>query len=178
VYISVQTLGMVSPPVYEIETPGCVYEAQQRGFSSLIELATPNGRVLATVKRKLSIWTSHYEFDLQDGQKYQFQSDGSRKNAYACAIGAESYVWFQHKGLKYSLFLNGSQVASMISKPWQMGVRIQCEVLVNDDANLAAVLCFVLAACDMDSGESGRATYDFGNIGPEDMPFDERWQPS
>jgi hypothetical protein len=178
VYIRIQTLGMISPPVYEIETPSCIYQTQSHGFNNLITLLAPNGSALATVQRKFSIWSSHYEFDLQDGHKWEFQSDRSRKNAYACDIGGDSYVWFVHKGLRYSLFLNGAQIASMTKQPWEMGMRIQCEVLMNDDANLSAVMCFVLASCDMDRGEPGTASYDFGNIGPEDIPFDERWQPS
>jgi hypothetical protein len=178
VYINVRTLPLVVPTVYEIDTPGCFYQARQNGFGNLITLSTPNERVLATVKRKFAILKTHYEFELQNGSKYQFESDGARKNAYACAIGADSYVWFLHKNLKYSLFQNGSQIAAMTREHWSAGTQVQCAVMMNDDANLAVVLCFALTACDMDRGESGSMTYDVGIIWGEDMPFDERWQPS
>ncbi|MGD0306844.1 MAG: hypothetical protein ABSC71_18620 [Candidatus Acidiferrales bacterium] len=177
-YIAIQIVGLLTQAHYQIDTPGCIYTAKGHVFNNVLTLSAPDEKVLATVKRKFEFLHTHYEFDLQDGNKYQFKADTSYKNAYACTIGTETYTWFFHRGWRNSLFLHGSQIASMKRSHLYVGGFIPTELQMNDDADLTVVLCFALATCEM-SPIQQRGSFDPGySHGGEDMPFDERWQPS
>ena len=50
---------------------------------------------------------------------------------------------------------------------------------MNDEANLIMVICLALTV-DASGNEvdTASATFDFGNLGPEDRPFNMAWEPS
>jgi hypothetical protein len=53
------------------------------------------------------------------------------------------------------------------------------EIEVNRDANVVLVICMVLAInTALNDNKEATVSYDFGNIGPEDRPFDKSWQTS
>jgi hypothetical protein len=46
------------------------------------------------------------------------------------------------------------------------------------DADLTIVLCLVLTVNSSENDDNkSSVTFDFGNIGPEDRPFDKSWEP-
>ena len=86
---------------------------------------------------------------------------------------------YVHKGLKYSIFQDDRQIAAFSRNSLVIGKGNQYDIRINDDANELVVICMVLTV-NTTSNDDNKETvsYDFGNIGMEDRPFDTSWEPS
>lgn len=166
---------------YEIETPSCIYSAQKRPLSlgDRIKLLAPQDRLFATIKGHFLSLHSKYEFELPDSKTYHFECNKIWKGVFVCGNGEESFRLYRHKGLNYSIFSKDVQIAAFSKNRVVVGGGECYEIRMNDDANLIVVVCMVLA---IDSSENeddaATVTFDFGNIGPEERPFDPSWEPS
>jgi uncharacterized protein YxjI len=176
--ITIQTIRFSSPTSYEITTPGAIYTAKNHIFGDTVTLCAPGGRDLATIKRQFSLLHTRYEIDLHQGNVHLFRSNDAYKNAYICEFESDSYTVFVHKKLKYSIFLNGKQIASLTREALSVAGAVTSDLLMNDEADFNVVVCLALTICDMDPPDPAGVTYDLGSMLAEDMPFDERWQPS
>jgi uncharacterized protein YxjI len=166
---------------YEISTPGCTYFAQKKFFSFLdkIKLMGPRDQVLARIESRFSFFRCRYDFELPDGKTYFFRREKFWKGVFVCEGPEESFRLYQHKGLNYSIFQNDSQIAAFNKNRVKVGKGDRYEIRMNDDANLIIVICLVLTVdASENEGDTATVTFDFGNIGPEDRPFDNSWEPS
>jgi len=166
---------------YEIETPGCLYFAKQKFFSlkKRITLTGPRERPVAQIAGTTAFFHSHFDFDLADGKSYEFWTESTWKGVYCCGNKLESYRLYRHKGLDYSIFQSDVQIAAFTKNKIEIGNSDQYEVLLNDDANPVLIICMALTIDVLESPTSGPGvTYDAGNIGPEERPFDRSWLPS
>lgn len=163
---------------YEISTPGCIYTARKKflSLSDKIILMGPRDRVLARIRSRLPIIGSSYNFELADGTIFRFWCEKFWKGVFACESQSERYRLYQHKGLNYSVFQDDRQIAAFSQNPLRIGAGNQYEIRMNDDANLIVVVCMSLMVESSDD-KSGTVTYDVGNIGPEERPFDRSWEP-
>jgi hypothetical protein len=83
------------------------------------------------------------------------------------------------KGLRYSIFQGERQIAAFTKNRIVVGKGNQYEISLNDDADVIVIICIVLAInTSEDDDDNATVTIDVGSIGPEEKPFDERWQPS
>jgi hypothetical protein len=100
------------------------------------------------------------------------------KRVFSCAGNGQSYVLYEHHGLRYSIFENEQQIASFLKNRVVWGNGNRYDVRMNSDADLLLVVCMVLTINSIEqySGQSG-ATVDLGNLGPEGRPYDETWVP-
>jgi uncharacterized protein YxjI len=180
-YITIQQNISSPPSQYEIETPGCIYSARKKFFSwnDKLQITAPHGAIVARITGKFSWFRSKYSFELSDGSVYRFCGEKIWKGVFVCEGSEVSFRLYQHKGLNYSIFQNKTQVAAFSKNAVTIGSGDQYEIRVNDDANLMVVICIVLAI-DLSENEANNTSiaYDFGNIGPEDRPFDKTWEPS
>jgi uncharacterized protein YxjI len=178
--ITIQQREFSWRPEYEIETPSCIYFAQNKFLSLLgrIKIFAPHDRPITTIKRYLSLFRAKYDFELADGRVYGFRCEKAWKGVFVCENADESFQLYRHKGLNFSIFQNDVQIAAFRKNKIKIGAGDRYEIRLNDDANLLVIVCMTLA---IDSSEfdddSSSATYDFGNIGPEARPFDSSWEP-
>ncbi len=166
---------------YEIETPGCYYSAQKAFFSfpARIKVRSPDEQVVATIQGHFSFFRSRYDFVLPGGRFYQFHCEKIWKAVYVCESDHERYRLYRHKGLKYSIFQDERQIAAFAKNRIVVGKGNQYEISLNDNADVIVIVCMVLAINTAENDDDDTTvTIDIGSIGPEERPFDERWQPS
>jgi len=181
VNITVQQRKFSLRSEYEISTPGGTYFAQKKYFSwrDKIRLVGPCEQILARIISRFSLFRCRYDFELSSGKTYHFRREKFWKGVYVCESSEESFRLYEHKGLNYSIFHNDSQIAAFSKNRLKIGNGDRYEISMNSDANLVIIICLVLIV-DVAENENDPATvtYDFGNIGPEDRPFDSSWEPS
>jgi len=101
------------------------------------------------------------------------------KGVFPCECRDESFTLYEHKGLNYSIFQNNSQIAAFTKNRVKIGNGDRYEIRLNADADLVVVICLALIVdASENQDDTASVTFDFGNIGPEDRPFDRSWEPS
>jgi hypothetical protein len=166
---------------YDISAAGTNYYARKQ-FTFLfnkLQLRTEAGEVVAGMQSRFSFFRSKYDFQLSDGRLYHFQCENLWKNVYVCEREAECYQLYQHKGLKFSIFRNQTQIAAFTKNRIVIGNGNRYEIRMNSDADVVLVICMVLVQNTADNDHNrATITFDVGNIGPEDRPFDKFWEPT
>ena len=96
----------------------------------------------------------------------------------ACEGNEERFRLFEHKGLNYSIFQDNRQVAAFTKNRISIGKGNSYDVRVDRNANVLVLICTVLTVNTAEQDDNtATVTFDFGNIGPEERPFDESWEP-
>jgi hypothetical protein len=168
---------------YEIETPSCIYSAfaQKKilSFTNEIKIFAPRERLVASIKHFFSPLYAKYDFELADGRAYSFRCEKTWKGVFVCENAKESFHLYRHKGLNFSIFQNDVQIAAFTKNKVKIGAGDCYEIRMNDDANLMVIICMTLAVDSSEfNDDSYSVTYDLGNIGLEERPFDAAWEPS
>ncbi len=110
---------------------------------------------------------------------YRFQCEKIWKGVFVCEGNEGYFRLYTHKGLNYSIFLNERQIAAFTRNSIVIGKGNRYDIRMNAGADVVIVLCMVLAVnTSKEGGDKATITFDFGNIGPEDRPFDKSWEPS
>jgi uncharacterized protein YxjI len=165
---------------YDISAPNSNYYAQKAFFSFVdkLKLQTEDGSELARIRSR-SFFQTKYDFELSDGRVFRFRCEKFWKGVFVCEDNKERFRLYEHKGLRYSIFQDESQIAAFTKNRVTIGSGHRYEIRMNADADVVVVLCMVLTVnTSEDDDDRATVTYDFGNIGPEDKPFDESWKPS
>jgi uncharacterized protein YxjI len=167
---------------YDIESPTQTYVAQKALLSLLakLDIRTPSDKVVATIHGNFSLFYANYDFTLADGRNFHYACEKLWKGVYSCIGASTSYHLFQHKGVRFSIFEDNTQIAAITRNKFIIGAGHEYEILMNGNADLLVISCMLLAlnTSDDDTSDQNSFTYDFGNIGPEDRKFDETWQPT
>lgn len=167
---------------YDIASPAESYVAVKALLSLLakLEVRNSNEKVVATIHGNFSLFYSNYDFVLSDGRNFHYACEKFWKGVYSCIGPNASYHLFQHKGVRFSIFQDDTQIAAITRNKFIIGAGHEYEIQMNADADLLVVSCMLLAlnTSEDDSSNQNTYTYDFGNIGPEDRKFDESWQPT
>jgi uncharacterized protein YxjI len=178
--VTIQQAVSSPPSRYEIETPACIYHATKKWLSlhGKVELFAPRDRLVATIVGKPVFFSASFNFELTDGREYQFWLEKNWRGVYLCEGGEEKFQLYRHKGLDYSIFQAEVQIAAFSKNKITIGAGDHYDLRLNDDANLVVILCMVLAIDVAESeGANSSVTYDMGNVGPEERPFDQKWVP-
>jgi len=165
---------------YEISALSRTYYASRSLFSfkDKLQLRSEDGRVLARIRSYFAPFRRRHDFHLRDGRILRFQCEKIWKQVFICEGKEELYRLYEHKGLKYSIFQKDRQIAAFVKNRVVTGKGNQYALRMDSDADLAVVLCMVLAISSSENDDhQATATIDLGNIGPEDRPFDESWEP-
>jgi uncharacterized protein YxjI len=165
---------------YDISVPGRSYHAEKKILSlgNKLQLQAEDGSVLARITSHFSLLRSKYDFELSGGKLYRFWCEKLWTRVFVCENEEESFRLYEHSGLNYSIFKDGSQIAAFSKNRVSIGGGELYEIRANEDANVIIVLCLALTV-DMDENSDDDSTVmvDCGRIGPEDHPFDESWEP-
>lgn len=166
---------------YEVEMPGSCYFARKSIFSYLaqIRLQSSDEHIRANIQGRFSFFRGKYEFKLSDSRVFNFWCEKRWKRVFDCEGEKVTCRLYGHKGLRYSIFQDDRQIAAFTKNRVVFGKGNQYEISLNDDADVIVIICMVLAVNTSENNDdNATVTVDFGSIGPEEKPFDERWQPS
>ena len=121
-----------------------------------------------------------YDFELADGTTYRFWCEKLWKRVFQCEGNHECFRMYEHRGLRYSIFVGDSQIAAFTKNRVTIGKGNEYDIQMNADANLLVIISMILAlnTAEDDGGSNATVEVDFGNIGPQDRAFDESWKPS
>ena len=89
------------------------------------------------------------------------------------------YWLYEHKGLKYSIFMEDRQVAAFTKNRVKIGKGDRYDIRANHDANIIVIICLALTmdASEYEDDEES-LTIDIGNVGPQEKAFDKSWVPT
>jgi hypothetical protein len=169
---------------YDIETPNGPLFARKALLSIPAKIELTSGRedgpLLATLQGEFSFLRSRYEFHFADGREYHFECEKRLKQVYVCERRDERYRLIEHHGLRASVFRDERQIAAITKSRMVVGNGNHYEIRMNSDADAAVIACMVIAVntADRDDANQSTVTIDLGNLGPQDRPFDETWEPS
>jgi uncharacterized protein YxjI len=169
---------------YDIEAPNGSMFAHRKFFSipAQIELTSgrEGGQTIATMQGEFSFLRSRYEFHFADGREYRFECEKLLKQVYVCEREGERHELIEHHGLRSSIFRDDRQIAAITKNRLVVGNGNQYDIRMNSDADVAVIACMVIAVntADGDDRNQETVTFNLGNIGPQERPFDERWEPS
>ena len=164
---------------YDISTPDCNYYAKKEIFSfrDKLQILNEERRILARINGRFSFFRSKYDFLFSDGRSYRFWCEKIWKGVIRCEGSEESFHLYKHKGLSYSIFRHDRQIAAVTKNRVVIGGGNEYEILIDQDANVLAVICMVLTINTSENEDNETVTYDFGNVGPEGRPVDRTWEP-
>ena len=178
--VFVKELNFTFASEYEISTPILSYSARKAifSFNDKIQLISQNGKVEARIRGHFSPLRQRHDFILSDGRIFAYRCEKLWKGVFSCTGQGMTFRLLQHRGLKFSIFQNDSQIAAFTKNRIVFGKGNEYSIRMNSDADLIVVLCLVLTINSTeDDDNDATVTIDFGNIGPEERKFDEDWEP-
>jgi uncharacterized protein YxjI len=178
--VSIQERKFSFRSEYDISSPGIRYYAQKAFFSfnSKLQLRTEGGEIKAAIRRRFP-FLLRYDFELSEGRLYRFRCEKFWKGVFLCEGAGGCFRLYQHKGRKWSIFQNDRQIAAFTKNRLVIGKGNSYEIRMNADADAVVVICLTLTVNTAEhDDDNATVTIDLGNIGPEDRPFNESWEPS
>lgn len=142
------------------------------------------GEELFSIYKKFNVFKTIFE--IKKGENVVFSEKFSLINLYETRIAVDniSYDIFRHKGLNWSVFKDGKQVAAITKQ----SVEINNESYINiksckneNQSHIAVALLFIvlIAYSEIDSPSFGsKKSHDLGYFGRETMVFNENWHPA
>jgi len=116
---------------YDIDFPGGQWFARQAFFSfrDKVQLQSENGNILARINgRFFSVLRSLHDFQLADGRLYHFRCEKFWRGVFVCEREGECYRLYQHKGLRFSIFLGEQQIAAFTKNRVVVGKGHQYDI--------------------------------------------------
>lgn len=158
------------------------YQASQRLFRWLPELdlfKIGDEGTRMKIKKRLSWLRPRYDITRGGYDVLQFRTISIWKPRFECQAGADSYAIYGHRGRKYSIFKNDTQVAWWDKKAvtWFAGDNYKIIADRDSDIDLIISFCLIIDNCRSNNHEGNTVTIDFGNLGFQQKKFDESWQP-
>lgn len=98
---------------------------------------------------------------------------------FDCEGNGDKLVLFTHRGVNYSIFQGERQIAALTKNRLVVGKGNRYDVRVDRGANLPLIVCMILTLNTAENDDDTETvTFDVGNIGPQERPFDQNWEPS
>jgi uncharacterized protein YxjI len=148
---------------------------------SVFIINSPVGLEEMRIEKRTRWFKSIYTIYLTNGESAEVKKTGGLKINYECVYRNQSYYLYGHKGLKTSIFLNQSQIGYIEKAKKAYSGRKNYEVVMNSGINTLLICGFALIINDDDfsgTDDANSISYDLGNFGPEEFPFNENWKPS
>ena len=167
---------------YQIFTDGQQTHTASRklfSFLSVVNLfETSDDKPKMIIKKRFSWIIPKYDIKRWDNIVLEFRSKSRFKPDFECLCSNDIYNIYGHKGRKYSIFKNNSQIAWWDQDAVSLFQGFNYKIISNKDCDIDLLISFCLIIDDRKHGpHTDGATFDFGNIGPETKKFDESWQP-
>jgi uncharacterized protein YxjI len=158
------------------------YKASSELFRFLAVINLYKGedtRPALTINKRWFFFKPAYDIRLHDTRTVEFRAGDFWKMEYKCHCSPDMYFIYGHRGRKYSVYRNNTQVAwwEMKAVSWFEGDNY---VLTADsDCNIELMIAFCLIIDNHKNNRNGdnAVTYNIGNIGGQVKAFDPTWRP-
>ena len=132
-----------------------------------------------TISKRWSIFKPVYDIRLHDRQTVQFEARTFWDMEYKCHCSPDMYYIYGHRGRKFSVYRNNTQVAWWEKErvTWFDGDNY-C-ITADSDCNVELIVAFCLILDNHRSKKHGNnaISYNIGNIGGETKAFNPYWKP-
>ena len=165
---------------YDITSSSSSWSARKAFFSfnDRLVIYDESGSIAARIKSHFFIFRPKYTLVIGE-EVYAFTCEKYWRGVYLCTNGALDYRLYHHKKRDYSIFLGGRQIAAFSKSMVSIGSGDTYHIRVDEDADLLVVICLALTVDTSTSEDKDTTiTFDLGNFGPEDRPFDKAWKPN
>ncbi len=176
---------------YTITSPNASFTADRKIFSLIPHITDTHGDsaadtpgTIAAVIRGTSIFRARYIFEVPNsGNAYTFNRVSLWKSIYTCEGNGSKYTFYEHRGMKSSIFqnsLNGDlQIASLSKNRLVIGTGNTISLRMNSDAEVLLLACMAIAVNTTRSKNEKQAgiNFDMGNMAGQGRSHDETWQP-
>ena len=147
---------------------------------SVTELFQPNSDLpLGTIRRRFAIFKAKYDIEMANQPTYQFRTISWWKNHHQCKSGSNVYDVYGHRGRRYSIFKNGTQVAYFKKEAVTFFEGDNYMLLASDNADHFLLTCIVLTVDNYRSNNKNNdaVNIDIGHIF-QARKFDDSWTPA
>lgn len=120
-----------------------------------------------------------YNLTRWDHNVFLFRTESKWKNHYQCSYGEDLYDIYGHRGTKYSVYRNDTQIAwwDQDRVTWFAGDNFKIWADQSSNTELLMSFCLILDESSSESDNANTATVNLGYLGPEAKAFDESWRP-
>jgi hypothetical protein len=178
--VTIQESRFALRSAYAISSPTTAFTATRKFWSLLahITVAAADGSIAATI-RGTSFFRARYVFEIANGPTYTFNRTSVLKSIYTCEGNGRRFDYFEHRGMRSSIFQDDRQIASLSKNRLVIGTGNKFSIQMNSDADLLLITCMVLAVNTTRSKneKQGGVNIDMGNLGMQGRPCDETWLP-
>jgi uncharacterized protein YxjI len=138
-----------------------------------------DSRPRMTINKRFAWFKAKYDITRWDNDILPFRTVSFWKSTYQCQSGPNSYEIYGHKGRKYSIYKNGTQIAWWDKKAvtWFAGDNYKIIADKDCDIDLIISFCLIIDNFSSEKHDGKTVTYDFGKIGFQAKKFDNTWQP-
>ena len=138
---------------------------------------------LFSIYKKFNVFKTIYE--ISKGEDIVFSEKFSPLKMYETQLEMDKAVYtiYRHKGLNWSVFKEGNQLASITKRSLEINNESVIAIKTANSGNqshIAVMLLFIvmIAYSEIDSPSFGsKKSHDLGYFGKEIMAFNENWQP-
>jgi len=137
-----------------------------------------NSKALLSIKKQHTFYNTSYIIEYSSGRSLEFNSVSKLLNHYQCRNENGTYDIYEHRGLKYSVYNNGIQIAwwNQEKVTWFKGDNYK--IYANDNCDIDLLIAFCLIIDDsINNSNSNTITLNIGNVGPEVKEFNTNWLP-
>lgn len=158
------------------------YAASARLFKllSVIDLFELNTTVpLTTINKRFSWFKAKYDITRPDNSVLPFRTESFWGLHYRCPCGNDIYDIYGHRGRRYSIYKNDTQIAWWQKKAvtWFGGDNYKMIADRDSDVELIVSFCLILDNFLSKDSEGRAVTINLGNIGFRKKKFDAGWLP-
>jgi len=145
---------------------------------NLVELNSSS--TVITLKKKFALFVAKYDITRLDNSFLEFKTKSFWKSHFECVSGTDTYDIYGHRGRKYSVYKNNTQVAWWDKKAvtWFNGDNYTIIANNNCDYNLIISFCLIVDNYKSNDSEKSTLNIDVGRIGPQAKKFDPSWEPN
>lgn len=149
-------------------------------FLSQIELRDEKGQILLTINERFTILRTRYDIEYPNGVILEFRTISVWKGHYQCKFNQDVYDIYSHRGLKYSIYKNNSQIAWWNQDAVSVGKGDNFKMFANDDCDVDLLISFCLITDDSTGNDSSGSPFaiNLGSIGPQAKKFNPNWHPN
>lgn len=132
-----------------------------------------------TINKRLSWFKANYDITRWDNNVLQYRTKSVWKRQDQCQVGPDLYMIYGHRGRKYSIFKNDTQVAWWDKKAVTWFAGDNYKIIADKDCDIDLIISFCLIVGDFSSEnhDGNVVNFNFSNIGFQQKKFDNNWQP-
>ena len=136
------------------------------------------GNSKITLKKRWTWFETKYDIYRNGNTKFEYRTISVWKKHHKCQVGNNLYEIYGHKGRKYSVFKNNTQIAYWTKNfvTWFNGDNYKIIADNDSDYELIIAFCLINDNKTENNNNENAVTFDLGNIGPEAKKFDNNWK--